>query len=213
MRTIFLQETYTPDQTQFITEAIVDQTNGKKSWYLEGICMQGAVKNRNGRNYPKQEITNAVQALQESINNKQCYGELDHPLDSRIGVELKQVSHMFEKLVMRDNDAIGRIKILDTPMGQIASAILEGGGQLGVSSRGTGDVNESGNVQNFACSTIDIVATPSAPNAVPMSIKEALEQNKQGNIVQTLAEALQEDKSAQKYFNTEVQKFLRSFLG
>lgn len=212
MHTTFLREIYTPDQTQFVSESVTD-AKGEKFWYLEGIVMQSEMKNRNGRNYPRQEISNAVATLQESINNKQCYGELDHPLDSRISVELKNVSHIFEKLTMRDNDAVGRIKILGTPMGQIAAAIIEGGGQLGVSSRGTGDVVEGGSVRNFVVSCVDIVATPSAMGAVPMSIKEALEDSISGRRVQTLAEALQEDKSAQKYFNTEVQKFLRSFLG
>jgi hypothetical protein len=72
---------------------------------------------------------------------------------------------------------------------------------------------EGGVVKNFQCSCIDLVATPSAPNAMPASIYEALQQDAQGRMVQTLAEALQEDKAAQKYFDTEVTKFLRSLLG
>lgn len=213
MKTSFLIETYSPDQTQTVTESVLDESTGKRSWYLNGICMMGDAENRNKRRYPVQEISKAVESLQESIKNKQCFGELDHPLDSRIAIELKNVSHMFESLTMDGTNAIGRIKILDTPMGTIASKILEGGGRLGVSSRGTGDVMEGGIVKNFQCSCIDLVATPSAQNAMPESIYEALQQDIQGRRVQTLAEALQEDKSAQKYFDIEVKKFIRSLLG
>jgi hypothetical protein len=213
MKTSFLIETYSPDQTQTVTESVLDESTGKRSWYLNGICMMGDAENRNKRRYPVQEISKAVESLQESIKNKQCFGELDHPLDSRIAIELKNVSHMFESLTMDGTNAVGRIKILDTPMGTIASKILEGGGRLGVSSRGTGDVMEGGIVKNFQCSCIDLVATPSAQNAMPESIYEALQQDIQGRRVQTLAEALQEDKSAQKYFDIEVKKFIRSLLG
>lgn len=213
MKTNFLIETVTPDQTQFVSEAISDDATGKKTWYLEGICMQAVRENRNKRKYPLNEIENAVKSFQESIANKQCFGELDHPTDSRISVELKNVSHMFETLRMEGNDAIGRIKILETPMGMIAAKILEGGGRLGVSSRGTGEVMEGGIVKGFNCSCIDLVATPSAPNAMPESIYEALQQDIQGRRVQTLAEALQEDPAAQKYFDKEVQTFLRSLFG
>jgi hypothetical protein len=213
MNTSFLIETYSPDEAHFVAEAVSDETTGKRMWYLEGICMQGDMENRNKRKYPAQEIAKAVQTLQESIKNKQCFGELDHPLDSRVSVELKNVSHMFEALRMEGANAVGRIKILETPMGTIASKILEGGGRLGVSSRGTGDVMEGGVVKNFSCSCIDLVATPSAPNAMPESIYEALQQDIQGRRVQTLAEALQEDKTAQKYFDAEVKKFLYKLLG
>jgi hypothetical protein len=213
MKTSFLLETFTPDETQFVSEAVQDETTGKRTWYLEGICMQGEMENRNKRKYPAQEIAKAVQTLQETIKNKQCFGELDHPLDSRISVELKNVSHLFESLQMQGHNAVGRIKILDTPMGTIAQKILEGGGRLGVSSRGTGDVMEGGIVKNFACSCIDLVATPSAPNAMPESIYEALQQDIQGRRVQTLAESLHEDKVAQKYFDQEVKRFLQKLLG
>ena len=213
MKTAFLLETYAPDQVQFVSESVTDETSGKQTWYLEGTCMEGEVQNRNKRIYGRQEIARAVESLQETIKNKQCFGELDHPLDSRVSVELKNVSHMFESLTMNGNNAVGRIKILETPMGMIAGKILEGGGRLGVSSRGTGDVMEGGVVRNFNCSCIDLVATPSAPNAMPESIYEALQQDIQGRRVQTLAEALTEDKTAQKYFDAEVKKFLRTLLG
>lgn len=213
MKTSFLIEPCLADQAQFVTESTLDEATGKRNWYLEGICMMGDAENRNKRNYPVQEIAKAVESLQESIKNKQCFGELDHPLDSRIAIELKNVSHMFESLSMNGSNAHGRIKILETPMGLIASKILEGGGRLGVSSRGTGDVMEGGVVKNFQCSCIDLVATPSAPNAMPASIYEALQQDARGRLVQTLAEALQEDAAAQKYFDTEVKKFIRSLVG
>ncbi len=213
MNTQFLSELYTPDQARFISEAITDPTTGSKTWYLNGICMEAELENRNKRRYPTMEIANAVKSLQESIKNRQCFGELDHPLDSRVSIELKNVSHLFESLTMDGTKAVGKIKILETPMGMIAAKILEGGGQMGVSSRGTGDVTNEGIVQNFACSCIDLVATPSAPNAMPTSIYEALQQDIQGRRVQTLAEAIQTDKVAQKYFDVEVKAFIRKLLG
>lgn len=212
MKTNFLIETYDPELTQFIAESFDDETTGGKTWYLEGICMQAELENRNRRRYPLKEIKQAVDSLQESIQNKQCFGELDHPSDSRVTVELKNVSHMFESLEMRGNDAIGRIKILETPMGLIAAKILEGGGRLGVSSRGTGEV-DGGVVRGFNCTCIDLVATPSAPNAMPNSIREALEQNVQTRLVKTLAESLKEDATAQKYFDAEVKRFIRELFG
>jgi len=212
MSTSILFETYTPDQAQFVTESVEDSVTKKRMWYLEGICMQAEAKNRNQRNYPLNEIQTAVDTLQEDINNKQCYGELDHPLDSRISVELKNVSHMFESLRMVGSNAVGRIKILETPMGLIASKILEGGGRLGVSTRGTGEVMEGGNVRGFICRCIDLVATPSAPMAMPTSIYESLQQDIQGRRVLTLAEAMQEDTTAQRFFEQEIQKFLKQLL-
>lgn len=212
MTSAFLIETFTAEQARFVAEAVADEASGKRTWYLEGVCMQGSVENRNKRKYPTQEITRAVETLQESIRNKQCYGELDHPTDSRISVELKNVSHLFERLEMTGDNAVGRIKILETPMGMIASKILEGGGRLGVSSRGTGDVMEGGIVKNFSCSCIDLVATPSAPNAMPESIYEALEQDAQGRRVKTIAESMQEDAVAQKYFDEEFKRFFRSLM-
>lgn len=207
-----LIETYTPEVTRFVSESIEDPVTKKRMWYLQGICMQAEVKNRNQRTYPINEIQNAVQTLQTDIANQQCYGELDHPLDSRVSVELKNVSHLFESLQMQGNDAVGRIKILETPMGCIASKILEGGGRLGVSTRGTGEVTEGGGVRGFMCRCIDLVATPSAPNAMPTSIYESLQQDIQSRRVMSLAEAMQEDKSAQRYFELEVKKFVESLL-
>lgn len=207
-----LIETYTPEEARVVTQTVTDEKTGKRSWYLEGICMQSTIQNRNKRVYPRDEIVRAVETLQESIRGSQCYGELDHPTDSRVGVELKHVSHMFVKLEMQGNDAIGKMKLLETANGMIAIKILEGGGRIGVSTRGTGDVMEGGNVANFNCSCIDLVATPSAPSAMPASIYEALEQDKRSRLVKEMAEQYHSDATAQKYFDSEVKKFLYTLL-
>lgn len=207
-----LIETFTPEEARVVTKAVTDEKTGKRNWYLEGICMQSTIQNRNKRVYPREEIVRAVETLQESIRGSQCYGELDHPSDSRVAVELKHVSHMFVKLEMQGDNAIGKMKLLETANGTIAIKILEGGGRIGVSTRGRGDVMEGGYVANFDCSCIDLVATPSAPHAMPESIYEAMEQDKQGRLVKTLAETYKEDPIAQKFLDEEVKKFLYTLL-
>lgn len=206
-----LIETYTAEQANFVLDTANDGS-GKKNWYLEGVCMQAEVKNRNNRTYPLKEIAGAVEQMQQSIRDKQCFGELDHPSDSRIAVNLKTVSHMCEKLYMKGNDAIGRLKIFETDMGMIAIKILEGGGRLGVSTRGTGDVLESGNVSGFNCSCIDLVSLPSAPNAMPASVYESLHIDMQGERVLTLVEAAKQDPIAQKYLQDEITKWVANVL-
>lgn len=110
---------------------------------------------------------------------------------------------------MDGNNAVGKCKLLNTPMGNIARGLLEGGVRLGVSSRGTGNVNESGEVSDFQFVTIDIVSQPSAPDAYPNMVREGLEDKK----ILTLAGAVIHDDAAQKYFKIEMQKFINSILG
>jgi hypothetical protein len=107
---------------------------------------------------------------------------------------------------MDGNNAIGKMKLLNTPTGNIAKGLIEGGVRLGVSSRGTGNVNESGSVSDFSFVTVDIVSQPSAPDAYPNVVQEALNNKK----VLTLAEAMVNDKKAQSYFKKEMTAFLES---
>jgi len=187
---------------------LVESEDSTKNYYLSGIFMQADVKNGNGRIYPVSEISTAVEnAMKRIAEGNYVCGELNHP--DNLSIDLKNVSHAITELRMDGSNAIGKCKLLNTPMGNIARGLLEGGVRLGVSSRGTGNVNESGEVSDFQFVTIDIVSQPSAPDAYPNMVREGLEDKK----ILTLAEAVIHDDAAQKYFKIEMQKFINSILG
>jgi len=196
-----LFEELSPSTANLLSEASAD---GKTLW-LNGVFMQAEVQNRNSRVYPLSEVTAAVNNLKESIQQTNgVMGELDHP--TSISLNLDRVSHVIKDIRMEGNNAIGRAEIINTPMGNIAKELIKSGVHLGVSSRGTGSVNE-GRVSGFNVVTIDIVANPSAQGAVPNAIYESLD-NKQGKKVLTLAESVQTDPDAQKFFVKEFGKWL-----
>lgn len=199
---ILLVEELTPNEARVVNESSAD---GKSMW-LNGICMQSSIKNRNGRNYPLQEIALAVENAKQRIKeNNGIFGELDHP--QTLNINSDRISHAITEMWMHGNDAYGKAKLLNTPMGLIAQELLRSGVKIGVSSRGAGNVNESGDVQGFQFITYDIVVTPSAPNAYPGLMYESL-QSKQGMKVQTLAEQVRHDAAAQKYFKKEFMSWL-----
>jgi len=205
MKTEFLIEELAPSTANMLSETSND---GKDLW-LNGVFMQAEVENRNKRVYPRKEIENAVNTLQRSIlENNGVMGELDHP--PTISLNLDRVSHIITEVKMEGNNAIGKAKILNTPMGNIAREIIKSGFRVGVSTRGTGNVNE-GIVEGYNCVTVDIVATPSAQGATPSSIYESLD-NVSGRKVQTLAEAVRHDPAAQKYFVEEFRKWMDKTL-
>ncbi len=202
-----LIEELSPGESHLIEEA---STDGKNLW-LNGIFMQANIKNRNNRNYPLEEIARAVTEAQQRIKESNgIFGELDHP--QTLNINLDRISHAITDLRMEGTNAIGRAKLLPTPMGNIAKALVESGVRLGVSSRGAGTVNESGSVNGFNFVTVDIVATPSAQGAIPNSVYESLDGTHSGRKVLTLAEQMKEDPDAQKYFKREIEKFLRENL-
>lgn len=204
MKQSILVEHLNAAQGNIITEAV----NDGKNVFLSGIVMQADVQNRNGRIYPLSEMAAAVNSMRESIKEYGgVFGELDHPAD-RISINLDRVSHVITEVYMDGSNVMGKMKILDTPVGLIAKELAKSGVRYGVSSRGTGVVSE-GLVSNFNLQTIDLVATPSAQGAYPTTMFEALEEQK-GRKVLTLAEAVREDPAAQKYFEAEVRKFLES---
>lgn len=203
-----LKEHLTFDQAKMVTEA-VDNGKGGKSLFMEGIFVQGAKQNQNQRIYPVNEITKAVNSVQGKIDEGfTVLGEADHPDD--LQVNLDRVSHMIERMWMQGSDGYGRLKLLPTPMGQICITLLENGVKLGVSSRGSGNVTESGNVSDFEIQTVDIVANPSAPDAYPDPLYEQIMNGKRGNILLDVAAAKTEDDAAQKYLQEEVLKFIES---
>lgn len=207
MSIALLTEELTPTQSNLIQEA----TNDGKNVWLSGIFMQANIKNRNNRIYPLDEISKAVTEARTRIQETNgIFGELDHP--QTLTINLDRISHVITDLRMEGTNAIGRAKLLDTPMGKIAKTLVESGVRLGVSSRGTGQVDENGVVKGFNFITVDIVAFPSAPGAVPESIYESLEMSKNGHNILSLAEQVREDPVAQKYFQREIEKFLREHL-
>ena len=190
-------------EANIITETFKD----KKDTYLHGIFMQAEQKNRNNRIYPLDEMVNAVSSMNEHIQQYGgLFGELDHP-ENRLSIAMDRISHVITELRMDGNNVIGKAKLLETPMGLIAKEIAKSGARYGVSSRGAGQVNESGIVSGFRLVTVDLVATPSAHGAMPNTIYESLQEHKKGQIL-TLAEAVREDVDAQKYFKKEMQKFI-----
>jgi hypothetical protein len=175
-----------------------ENSNGGKDLYLKGICIQGGVRNANERVYPVNEIGRAVKTLNDQIGTGySVLGEVDHP--EGLNINLDRVSHMITDMWMEDNNGYGKMKILPTPMGQLVKTMLESGVKLGVSSRGSGEVNESGDVSGFEIITVDVVAQPSAPGAYPTPIYEHLMNARGGMKAYELAQATRHDDKAQKY--------------
>lgn len=198
-----LSEELLPSECGLIQESATD---GKTLW-LRGCFMQSEQKNRNGRIYPMSEMSRAVNhANQMIVEHNGIFGELDHP--QSMSINLDRVSHAITELQLRGNDVYGRAKLLNTPMGQIGQELVRSGVRLGVSSRGAGDVNESGMVSGYNFVTVDIVARPSASGAMPQSVYESLDSASNGRAIQTLAESIQHDPKAQEYFKREVMKWL-----
>jgi hypothetical protein len=177
---------------------VVESANEGKDLYMKGICIQGGVRNANQRVYPVNEISRAVTTLNEQIaEGYSVCGEVDHP--EGLNINLDRVSHMITDMWMDGPNGYGKLKILPTPMGQLVKTMLESGVKLGVSSRGSGEVNESGDVSGFEIITVDIVAQPSAPGAYPTPIYEHLMNTNGGYKAFLNARELQGDKKAQKY--------------
>lgn len=172
----------------------------EKNLYLQGIFIQGGIKNANGRVYPVHEITRAVKSVNEQLNNGySIMGEADHPDD--LTINLDRVSHSIISMWMDGPNGYGKLKILPTPMGQLIRTLLESGVKLGVSSRGSGNVKNdgSGEVSDFEIITVDAVASPSAPGAFPTPIYEHLHNVRGGYQSIILAQEVRGDPKAQKY--------------
>ena len=169
-------------------EFIVENRNGKKSLYIEGVFLQGNIKNRNGRMYPMETLRKEVSRYNENhIMSGRALGELGHPDGPT--VNLDRVSHKIVSLKESGSNYVGKAKILGTPMGKIASNLLDEGVKLGVSSRGVGSLKptrEGFSVvgEDFMLATAaDIVADPSAPDAFVSGIMEGKEWVWEGGIL------------------------------
>ena len=205
---LYLKENLTFDRAQMVVES-EGEGNGK-SLYMKGIFIQGGVKNANERVYPVPEIENAVKTLNEQIQTGySVLGEVDHPDDLKINLD--RVSHMITQMWMDGANGFGKLKILPTPMGQLVKTMLESGVKLGVSSRGSGNVNDyDGKVSDFEIVTVDIVAQPSAPNAYPKAIYESMMNMKHGHKLLDVAKEVQGgNKKVEKYLKEEVMRLIK----
>ena len=157
---------------------IEKKEDGEKSYVIEGVFAQAENKNRNGRVYPKPILERAVKKYdQEQIQKNRAVGELNHPEGPT--VNLDKVSHRITEMKFENNDVVGKAQILDTPMGKVVKGLLDGGVQLGVSTRGMGSLEQKNGAayvkDDFVLSTVDIVQDPSAPNAFVNGIMEGVD--------------------------------------
>jgi hypothetical protein len=165
-------------QIKDLTSSVKQTEKGGKRHFIEGVFMQSESKNRNGRVYPKAVMEKAVDRyVTEQVNTGRAVGELNHPEGPSINLD--KVSHIIESLKWNGNDVVGKARILETPMGNIVRGLLDGGVQLGVSTRGMGSLEERNGVMyvkdDFHLSTVDIVQDPSAPTAFVNGIMEGVE--------------------------------------
>jgi hypothetical protein len=166
---------YTETDVQCIVEKKED---GSKNHVIEGVFAMAESKNRNGRIYPKSILEGAVSKyVNEQVSKDRAVGELNHPDGPT--VNLDKVSHKITDLKMEGNNVMGKARILDTPMGNIVKGLLEGGVQLGVSTRGMGSLERRGGTMyvkdDFVLNTVDIVQDPSAPEAFVNGVMEGVE--------------------------------------
>ena len=158
---------------------ITEGKGGRKNHFIEGVFLQGAIKNRNGRMYRTETLAREVDKYNESyIKDGRSLGELGHPDGPTINLD--RVSHLITSLKQEGNNFVGKARILDTPMGNIAKNLLDEGVKLGVSSRGLGSIKEEGGIKIVAddfmlATAADIVADPSAPDAFVNGIMEGRE--------------------------------------
>jgi len=206
---------YNTHDVQCIVEK---QENGDKNYVIEGVFAQAEQKNRNGRIYPKNIMEKAVKRyVDEQVSQKRAVGELNHPEGPT--VNLDKVSHLITDLKFEGNDVMGKAQILDTPMGKIVKGLLEGGVQLGVSTRGMGSLEQRNGTMyvrdDFILNTVDIVQDPSAPGAFVNGVMEGVEWVWNNGIIeaQVIEEMETEIKTAPKkhLYETQIREY-KNFL-
>jgi hypothetical protein len=190
--------------------SIQEAKDGTKQTCIEGVFMQAENKNKNGRIYTREVLTKAVDRfVNEQVITGRAVGELNHP--DGPSINLDKVSHRITELKWDGNNVMGKALILNTPMGQIVKGLVEGGVQLGVSSRGMGSLEMRNGVNHvaddFLLNTVDIVQDPSAPNAYVNGIMEGVsyEQDRPGHFIKTIDEGETEVKESKVSFSEEQQ--------
>ena len=207
---------YTEQNLEVLTEA--DEKTGKKKYAIEGIFMQAETKNRNGRIYPRPVMEQALAKYNsDQVSKGRAVGELNHPEGPT--VNLDKVSHKIENLSWKGNDVVGKATILETPMGKIVQGLLDGGVNLGVSTRGMGSLEQRGNAMyvkdDFLLNAVDIVQDPSAPSAFVNGVMEGVEWVWNNGIIeaQAIEKMETEIKKAPRtdLYETQVREF-KNFL-
>jgi|TARA_R110000751_G_scaffold6829_1_gene28792 hypothetical protein len=206
--------------TEDVKYLFEEKKDGAKNYFIEGIFMQGDIKNRNGRVYPSEVLAReSKRYTKEYINKKRAYGELGHPQGPTINLE--RVSHLITELKQDGSNFIGKAKIMcETPYGKIVKSLMDEGAQLGVSSRGMGSLKEKGGkseVQNdfYLATAADIVADPSAPGAFVSGIMEGKEWIWDNGIIKEsdiAAYAQTVSKASKKNLETAKLKVFENFL-
>ena len=209
MSSRYLREDLTYNQARIQVFEEQDAGTGGKNLYLKGICIEGDKRNANERVYPLHEIRKAVETVNEQIRDgNSVLGEVDHPDDLKINLD--RVCHSVDGMWMDGHAGCGKLKILPTPMGELIRTLLTSGVKLGVSSRGSGNVDDrTGHVSDFEIVTIDVVAQPSAPNAYPTAIYEGMINMKHGHRILEMAREAGEDDRVRKYLAREVKRLIQ----
>jgi len=206
---------FTENNLEVLTE---QNDNGEKTYAIEGIFMQADTKNRNGRIYPKDVMVKAVDKYDdEQVSKGRAVGELNHPDGPT--VNLDKVSHKIESLNWQGSDVVGKATILETPMGKIVKGLLDGGVNLGVSTRGMGSLKNGNNAMivqpDFMLNAVDIVQDPSAPSAFVNGVMEGVEWVWNNGIIeaQTIEQMETEIKKTPRsdLYETQVREF-KNFL-
>ena len=206
---------FTENNLEVLTE---DKDNGEKTYAIEGIFMQANQKNRNGRIYPRDVMNAAVSKyVNDQVSKGRAVGELNHPEGPT--VNLDKVSHKIESLQWEGDDVVGKATILETPMGQIVKGLLDGGVNLGVSTRGMGSLKNGNDAmivqKDFMLNAVDIVQDPSAPSAFVNGVMEGVEWVWNNGIIeaQTIEQMETEIKKAPRsdLYETQVREF-KNFL-
>jgi hypothetical protein len=207
---LVLTEKMNFDEAKCVVEEGAATTDGRvKDLFMRGIFVQGGQKNHNQRVYPVNEIRSAVDSINETLRRgESVLGEADHPEELNINID--RVSHMITEMYMDGPNGMGKLKILPTPMGNIVRTLLENQVKLGVSSRGSGNVGENGEVSDFEIVTVDIVARPSAPEAYPKAVYEALNNRRRGAVIEDLAQAVKHDPKAQGHLAKELLNWIHN---
>lgn len=198
-----LIEVILPNQKPLIAkqvdEVLVEGASPQKFYYLDGLFLEGEIPNHNGRKYPREEIAAAVEKLNSKIAERgPIPGELDHPEGMNLNFDRLAVA--ITEMRMEGNNGYGKMRVVPEGLGKIVEGAIKVGINVGVSSRGTGNVDASGNVSDFDIVTIDAVLNPSAPNAYPTaSLAESIAQYQSGIEAMSLVGYAKYDQRAQHH--------------
>ena len=211
---LFLRESSDVCDVHVITEA--KEGTGERQLFIEGIFAQAEKKNRNGRIYPKAVMESAIKAYTlNHVGKKRALGELSHP-ENRPQVKPELASHLITELRMDGNDVYGKAKVLNTPQGQILKGLLDGGVQMGVSTRGLGSVSQMAGATyvgaDYLITAVDAVTNPSALDAWVNAVNESQEWlvNDDGQILEKMQKEIKKTRLTEERKMSLMTEFFKS---